>query len=129
MKQPKKLPKQKVLKKLHKRLWSIFSEYVRRKSKGECYTCRVKKDWRELDASHFLHGRLDYSEINVRACCRKCNRFIHGNLGNYAERLLREHGSSILDDLRREAAQIKKWTPEEFEELIEKYTKLNQELC
>ena len=121
-----KLPKVKELKKLHAKLWKIFSEYVRRKSGGNCYTCGAIKDWRELDAGHYLHGRLDYSEYNVNAQCTKCNRFLHGNLGRYAEKLIRQYGEDRINALRQEAAQVKKWTIEELEAKIEEYQeKLN----
>ena len=118
-----KLPKVKELKKLHAKLWKIFSEYVRRKAQGRCYICHSTHDWRETDASHYLHGRLDYSETNVKACCRKCNRFMHGNLGLYAERLINDYGRNVLVELRQEAAQIKKWTIEELEAKIKEYKK------
>ena len=128
MRKRRPVSKQTLRERLLKKLWKLFSIYVRQKSKGVCYICGAKKDWRELDASHYIHGRLDFSEINIQACCRKCNRFMHGNLGRYAERLITDYGRERLVELRQEAAQVKKWEPEELQEKITYYTQAIKKL-
>src|SRR6185295_6730992 len=103
------LSKQTILQRLHKKAWALFSEYVRRSSKGICFSCGARKHWKELDAGHYIHGRLDYDELNIHAQCTYCNRYLHGNLGKYAERLLARHGEAALQELRLRANQVKKW--------------------
>ena len=109
--------------KLHKKCWQIFSQYIRRKERGVCFSCGVRKDWKEMDAGHFRHGRLDYDTRNIHCQCTRCNRFLHGNLGVYAEKLVETYGGNILMEIHREAAQIKKWEPQELQDLIEHYQK------
>lgn len=116
----KKRKKLSIVEKLHKELWKKFSQYVRQKSKGLCYTCGERKHWKEMDASHYIHGRLDYDERNIHACCVYCNRYLHGNLGRYAEKLITELGEEGLQKLRYDANQIKKWSAEELKDLIKK---------
>lgn len=114
-------PAQTLLKKLHRQAWQLFSEYVRKKSKGICFTCGVKKDWKEMDAGHYIHGRLDYDERNVNSQCVRCNRYLHGNLGRYSEQLFCLLGKRGLLQLRFEANQVKKYEPWELEKIIETY--------
>jgi len=76
-----------------------------------------------MDAGHYIHGRLDYSEVNIQSSCTKCNRYLHGNLGRYAECLIAVFGEQRIIELRRETNQIKKWTPRELQEKINYYQK------
>lgn len=56
-KETKKTKKPSVAK-LKKKLWTLFSEYIRRLYSHddicECVTCGVKKHWKELQAGHFI---------------------------------------------------------------------------
>lgn len=112
------LSKKTLVERLHHKLWPLFSSYVRQKAKGKCFCCGSIHHWKECDASHFIHRRLDYSDRNIQCCCRKCNRFLHGNLGRYAEELIRTYGGNVLMELRQESAKIKKWEPWELEAII-----------
>ncbi|MEK7578146.1 MAG: recombination protein NinG [Patescibacteria group bacterium] len=106
---------------LLKKLWSLFSEYVRKKSKGICFTCGIKGHYKSLDAGHYCHGRLDFDELNIQAQCTRCNRYLHGNLGIYAEKLIAKYGEAAIKDLRIRAAKVKKWEIEELQEKINYY--------
>lgn len=113
--------KQTLRKRLHLKLWKTFSQYVRKKSKGICFTCGARKAWQDMDASHYLHGKLDYSEINIQACCVRCNRYLHGNLGAFAERLVGEYGQARITKLRLEAREIQRHEIEWLQEKISYY--------
>lgn len=113
---------------LKAKLWKVFSWYVRSKSNGICFTCGRWHDPRELDAGHYIHGRLDYDEININAQCTYCNRFLHGNLGVYGEKLIEKYGLERIQELRREANQAKKYTIDELEDLIAHYQRKTIEL-
>jgi len=74
-----------------------------------------------MDAGHFKHNRLDFDEMNIHCQCTRCNRFLHGNLGEYAIRLMEKYGKSELDSLVFRSNQIKKYTYQDLEEIIQTY--------
>ena len=111
---------------LHKKAWKLFSELVRRNGIISpippdevycvvCYTCGKPMKWKDAHAGHFLHGRLDFDSRNVHPQCPKCNTFLHGNLGVYAEKLIEE--GIDLKQLRRDAEQ-KTYSIQELKEII-----------
>lgn len=106
---------------LHKRAWKVFSRWIRERDKI-CVCCGSRGD---LDASHFWHGVLDFCEININATCRKCNRFMGGNLAPYSIYLLRKHGQQAFEDLEKRhylALRGEYRTDQDYLDIIEKYT-------
>lgn len=89
------------IKGLKGKIWKVFSEYVRRRDKGICFTCGVKKDWKEMHASHLFHNKLDFHPRNIHACCPRCNTFLHGNLGEYTARFIKKYGLDQYDELKK----------------------------
>ena len=120
------------LKSLHKKAWKLQSEWIRRSENGICFTCGIHKDWKEQNAGHYIHGDcMDFEEINIHCQCVHCNKYLHGNAGPYAERLIAEYGEQAIADLRQRAVigkRGKKYTIEELETLINRYTALLKEL-
>jgi hypothetical protein len=116
------------LKTLRKKAWDLQSKYIRQSERGICFTCGVHKDWKEMDCGHYIHrDSLDYNPINNHCQCTYCNRFLHGNLGVYAERLINEYGESVIAELREESRKIKKFGVDELNEIISTYKqRLNQ---
>lgn len=97
-------------KKWHKKCWKLMSEWTRRRGSiwngdGECYTCRTLYPWKELQAGHFYHRKLDFDERNIRKQCALCNVFYNGKRAEYAIRLIRENGLDWMDKLEADAAQ------------------------
>src|SRR3990167_10721677 len=100
----KKSPINKVSKKtiaqLKKKLWKLFSVYIRQKGMDDqgintCYTCKQKYHWKKLQAGHFnsrTHNSTFVDEINVKAQCFACNIWKRGNSALFAEHLIEEHG-------------------------------------
>ena len=119
--------KKKSLKSLRKEAWGLFSIHVRKKYSdmfrgfAYCYTCRVVFNWNELQAGHYIHGKLDFDERNIHPQCTRCNHFLSGNLGVYGERLIEELGIDEVKKMRREAATWRQPNREECLALIEKY--------
>ena len=110
---------------LHKKAWTAFSVAVRQdgmNSEGfnRCYTCGIKKHWKELHASHFWHRRLDFDKRNVKPCCPQCNTFKSGNLAPYAVKLTEELGVEGMKQLQLEA-NTKVYTCEELRLIINLY--------
>jgi hypothetical protein len=129
LKQPS--PKLPSIKSLHARVWAAWSKYRRSREADfsgytECYTCRRKYPWKEMDLGHYHHGRLDFDEMNTHPQCVRCNKWLHGNAGPYAERLVQDYGLKKVLDLRRRAQIIHKYTMPELAALEEQFkNKLN----
>lgn len=121
-----KKPKEKTLRRI---LDELYSTYVRKSvADGQgyitCY-CGVRVPWQESDCSHYIpRGSLilRYDERNTHPSCRRCNRFMHGNLQAYALYLQRRYGADILDWLDKEKRKIVKNFP--YQEKIDYYDRL-----
>ena len=107
---------------LHKKAWKLHSEYIRKAEKGICFTCGIHKHWKEQNAGHYIHKDcLDFDSVNIHCQCVRCNKFLSGNSGIYAERLISEYGEDTIAELRTRSEIIKKFTLEELENLILSY--------
>ena len=119
----KKIKKPKVkyisLKSLRKRAWKLQSEYIRRKEGGVCFTCGDTRRWQDQQSGHYIHKDcLDFDSTNIHCQCVRCNKWLHGNSGIYAEKLIRIYGQEVIDQLRQRANVVKKFNIEELEEEI-----------
>ena len=121
MPKKKKIDK-KSTKYLRKKLWEIFSKYVRIKEKGKCISCPTVKHWKEMNAGHFVHKDcLDFDERNVHCQCPRCNLFLSGNSIPYAIKLESIYGYGIVQILKKEGDKIKIWKTKELEDKIAYY--------
>lgn len=97
----------KTFKTLHKKCWQLISFIVRIKDakngKNSCYTCGIVKPWKELQAGHYWHGKLDFDTRNLRPQCPSCNMHKSGNLAVYGTKLLEENGYAWLRQLAFDA--------------------------
>lgn len=113
------------IKTLKKKLWTLFSRYIRQRD-GRCFTCGVIKDYKDLDAGHYhdksvSNPELYFSEINVNAQCTSCNLYKSGNKDMYAYHLVQKYGSYILESLMQLKNKPVKWTAEDYEQKIKYY--------
>ena len=54
-----------------------------------------------MQAGHYIHKDcLDYDDVNIHCQCARCNKWLSGNLGVYAERLIAEYGEAVIAELR-----------------------------
>ena len=109
-----------------KRLWKVFSEWVRRSENGKCFTCSAQKDWKETDAGHYVNAGsspppLYFDERNVHCQCDSCNRFKSGNKTVYALRLQQKYGSGILEELEIMRNRGGKWSDWTYKIKIDEY--------
>ena len=110
------------LTRLHKRAWDLQSKAIRQEENGQCFTCLKKDDWKNMDLGHFRHGKnMDFIRENLHVQCSRCNRFLHGNLGIYAEKLEEKYGQGIIQKLNALADKLKIWKRQELMDIIEKY--------
>lgn len=121
-----KLPKRKTLDQYKKELDTWFSIYIRMRDKGVCFTCDSKQFWKYQQNGHYVSRAvlsLRWDEKNCNCQCVSCNVFRHGNMDEYAVRLVRKYGPKILEKLNKEKHTIVKLTPEWYEKKIAYYKK------
>ncbi len=92
-----------------------------------CFTCRKQYHWKELQAGHYKHNKLDFEPLNIHPQCVKCNRWLHGNLGSYSLWLIRTYGLDILETIDRLERNWKPLTSEDLQAIYLKYKELNSQ--
>jgi len=132
---PSSIKKQKTCSQLKKQFWKVFSQYIRKRDKGQCISCGIIKDYREQDAGHYVNKSICGIELyfhpqNVHAQCRACNYYRRGNLSLYALALQNKYGPKILEQLEvvRKLSRGAKWSREIFKGKIEEYKEKLKEL-
>lgn len=124
----KKLPS---LPSLKKKLWKIFSEYIRRRDADEfgwvkCFTCQKRGYWKEFQAGHYIPQSialaLVFDERNVQVQEGGCNLFRNGNPTVYAVELRKKYGDGILEELQSLRRENFKYYRSDYEEMIQTYT-------
>jgi hypothetical protein len=112
-------------KRLHAKAWVLMSKIVRLngadwRGNNKCYTCGVIKNYKELQAGHFKHDKLDFDERNLKPQCVKCNHFHSGKLDVYAEKLIKEYGLKWFNKLVHDADIHPGYKTEELKTIIVK---------
>ena len=113
----KKTSEKTLLKRLHAKAWKVFSAYVRKRD-PKCVCCGNPT----AHAGHYIHGAMDFIEINVNGQCCACNTFKHGNHPQYAIYLEETYGHGILQELEAERHVPVKFTAEDLISIINRYT-------
>lgn len=123
------------LRKLEEKLWTVFSLWIRKRHADKdgyvaCYTCGVRKHYKELQAGHYIKRArkiLKFDERNVKPQCVACNLYRDGNQDAFAEHLELDYGHGILQEFGKLKWQEKRWTRQELEDLITHYKSLSVE--
>lgn len=123
----KKVLKNKVKKrdkrKLHKKLWKLFSKFIRERDKYKCFTCG--KTTYPAQAGHYRTGAtcrkyLFFDERNIHAQCYHCNINLSGNWYEYQKRMWDLYGKKI--DHEFDVLNQKDGWDFPYEERIKKYS-------
>ena len=124
------MPKKKTLKYWKTKIDKVFHEYIRRRDADNntgycnCITCHKPIHFTESDGGHFIsRGRLAtrYDERNVKAQCRKCNRFDFGRQYEFSLAL----GEQLSEELLIKSREIYKLSDCEWLDIFNNYnTKL-----
>lgn len=126
----KKKKRLKSLPSLRKKLWKIFSEYIRRRDADDngivkCISCPQIKHYKEMDAGHYhpqsLGLQVVFVEKNVHAQCTYCNHALQGNQVEYSKALIKRYGEGILEELENIKNSSLKLSRSDYEEMIQKY--------
>jgi hypothetical protein len=84
-----------------------------------------------MDAGHFWkrqHQATRYDPRNVHCQDTRCNRFRGGAEAEHASYIIREYGLEVFEELERRHIEIKKWTRDEIESMLEDYKQKLAEL-
>lgn len=107
MKKTSKPPKKPNISKLKKKVWTLFSKYIRLRDSVngycKCCTCESHLPIGEMNAGHYIHGNTKptfFDERNVNAQCVRCNKWLSGRLNEYALFLENKYGVGILQELK-----------------------------
>jgi hypothetical protein len=98
--------------KAKKRAYEAFSIYLRtlwnQKGFVECYTCgahtflKAPRPGLRTTVGHWVEGHTNVSYINevyVRPQCYHCNMMMGGNQGEFRDRIRKELGDKVVDEL------------------------------
>ncbi len=111
---------------LKRKLWRLISAYVRERDNWTCITCgkvaRGEEDHAMFDGGHYkpegIYKSVQFDLVNVNCQCRGCNRYNHGNLGTYAEKLIEKYGLEGFCALNSRSRISKSWSEKELLTLI-----------
>jgi hypothetical protein len=112
--------------KLKKECWKLRSILVRKGNADwrgyvKCFTCGAVFHYTKIDAGHFIHKAcFDHEPININPQCKRCNRWLHGNLGVYAANLIKKHGLKKFQSLEAKRFKKKDYTIKELRKIKEK---------
>lgn len=117
-----KKPKKPTISTLKKKLWHVFSLYIRNRDKWTCFTCGRKAEGSGLHAGHFVPKSvgglaLYFHEKNVNAQCYNCNINLSGNIWEYGQRL----GPETVAEIYELKKQITKWSTQDYLDKIKYY--------
>lgn len=105
-----------------KKLWTEFSKYIRKRDKNICFTCGGNGN----QAGHMIPrasggNSLYFHERNVHAQCYRCNINLGGNGAIYAINFIKKYGQEAFDEIMELKSAYKKYTIDDYKELIEVY--------
>lgn len=108
-----------------------FNRFIRdRDLEGDHFQCISCGQWHhrsQMNASHFmaagLYSATRFDEMNVHGGCIRCNKYLHGNLGEYRKRLVEKIGEDKVKMIEMRARMSKKQDRWSLIAIIEKYKK------
>lgn len=128
-KQKSRVKKAMSISSLKKKADDIFSIFIRRRDQGKCITCGTVKEWKHMQAGHYIPRdclELRYSEVNCHCQCPGCNIFRKGNYTIYSIRLMELYGPNILYELdeivkKYKEDGLKQYKQDFYLSIIDKY--------
>lgn len=119
--------------KLKKKAWAEFSIFIRTRDADadgmvKCCTCDSVKHWKQMQAGHFIPGRLNsnlFDERGANVQCSLCNVVKGGNGPRYYQFMLAKYGQETISELMRQNDETHKWQAGELEDLLVLYKERN----
>lgn len=113
---------------LKKKADKVFSDFIRKRDKGKCFTCGCVKEWKQQQNGHYItRGCIAtrYDETNCHCQCVACNIFKCGNYTAYSLKMIEKYGVEKLEELEKikqdSMVNIKKYGKEFYLDIIKKY--------
>lgn len=114
----------------------VFNTFIRnRDGNSSCISCGVEFGASVVggafDCGHYLsrgakpHHR--FNEHNAHAQCKKCNRYLSGNVANYRIGIIKKIGLHAVEKLE-EDNEPKHWTIDDLKAIRDKYKKLTKDM-
>lgn len=105
---------------------------LRDKDKG-CISCGKPLKQGNTDAGHMWasggHANLRFNEFNINAqCSRPCNKDKGGDINNYRINFVKRYNRELLDYLDANCKAEKKYSIDDYKEIIEYYKQKTKEL-
>lgn len=93
---------------IDKKLWPVFSEYIRLRDSNEngfctCITCPNIRYWKNMDCGHGIsrgHMGTKYHEENNHAQCKICNCHKRGNPVEYKKAVDKKYGPGTWEKIQ-----------------------------
>lgn len=107
-----------------KKVWQVFSKWIRQRDDWTCITCGKRMESRAMHAGHYISRRYNatlFDPRNVHAQCMYCNMYQAGNIATYTLKLQEMYGEDIIKKLEKKSKEIKQFTHQELDEIMEKY--------
>lgn len=144
-------PKTTSLSKAKKKAWQWCSKYIRLRDAteycrsigldlspndriGQCCTCGVIRNWKKMDAGHFISRGLGgssgvyFDERNINLQCKQCNGLKQGNAQAYEDFMVGKYGPRVVDELRLKNRLVHRYTVIELEATAQFYKEKFEEL-
>lgn len=107
---------------LKRKLWEVFSKFIRQRDGYICFTCGRKGEGSGMHAGHFISKAvggiaLYFHEENVHCQCYHCNINLGGNAYIYGQKL----GTKAEELYKIKDQVIEKWTEDMYLEKIKYY--------
>lgn len=105
---------------LKKKLWKVFSDYIRTRDNWTCFTCNRKGTGSGMHSGHFIPKSVSgfslyFHEEAVHAQCYFCNVHRSGNWLAYEEAMIKKYGKERTEEIKAMARTVtKSYTPEEY---------------
>lgn len=105
----------KTISQLKKEAQKAFNKYIRMRDYGKpCISCGSYPDYKyggNMDAGHYRSvgsaPHLRFNTINCHAQCKKCNRYLSGNITEYRHGLRAKIGDDVLNWLENYTQSVK----------------------
>ena len=109
-----------------------FNRFIRLRDQDKpCISCG-KSLVGDIDAGHYYsvgaRSELRYHEDNVHGQCRKCNRFLSGNIRGYTEGLINRIGLDRFDALKSVVTMPVKLSASDYGKIKERYLEKCREI-
>lgn len=106
-----------------KKLWRIFSEFIRLRDSNEngfcrCFTCSAIRYYKNMDAGHGIaRGNMatKFDEKNNHAQCKICNGPVgRGRPQIYKQEMDKKYGVGTWDEMQLKSRTVQKFGPFEI---------------